>query len=315
MTDKALKHLCLLLVCIMAGISITSCSSDDNPSEEVIPQLKQKLIGGIWLAGKIDEGNLVTISFLEENKAVFNVIFGSTVYYKQEKCDYEVKGNTIFTGKYQIKVKSFSDTSMDVEITNFPEDGQTYSATYIRRNPTVADNLEYTEWMVKKCVPWIEANKDEVTLPANLTINNKRTINPKDLSNTFKQLMDESYYLHFQEKETMTEVVRFGGMYVRSFSYTLDGYKMSRSVMYSDFETKEDLTVFKTEEGNLFLIFNKEAVVAYLTDFFMDVADFEGYEITSNEWDAFAKELAESLDKAAVFLILEEDEDSKSDYT
>lgn len=63
MTDKALKYLCLLVVCIMAGVGSTSCSSDDNPSEEVIPQLKQKLIGGIWLAGKIDKGNLVTISF------------------------------------------------------------------------------------------------------------------------------------------------------------------------------------------------------------------------------------------------------------
>lgn len=314
MTDKALKHLCMLIVCIMAVISITSCSSDDNPSEEVIPQLKQKLIGGIWLAGKIDEGNLVTISFLEENKAVFNVIFGSKLYYKQEKCDYEVKGNTIFTGKYQIKVKSFSDKSMDVEITNFPEDGQAYSATYIRRNPSMADNLEYTEWMVKKCVPWIEANKDEVTLPANLTINNKRTINPKDLPNTFKQLMNNNYFIHFVDDEIMAQVLSLGNMIqMRRFSYTLDGYKMCRSVMNGDYETKVNQTVFKTEEGNLFFIFDKEGVVEYMIDFYMMQARYQKYEITSNEWDAFAKELAESLDKAAVFLILEEDEDSKSD--
>ena len=80
MTNKALKHLCLLIVCIMAGIGSTSCSSDDNPSEEVIPQLNQKLIGGMWIAGKVDKGDIVTISFKEENKAVFNVIMSNKEY-------------------------------------------------------------------------------------------------------------------------------------------------------------------------------------------------------------------------------------------
>ena len=83
MTNKALKLLGLLIVCIMACVGITSCSSDDNLSEDAIPQLEQKLIGGMWLEGSLDKGNLVTIHFLEGNKAVFNVIMDSKEHVKQ----------------------------------------------------------------------------------------------------------------------------------------------------------------------------------------------------------------------------------------
>ena len=88
MTDKALKHLCLLIVCIMAVISITSCSSDDNPSEEVIPQLKQKLIGGIWLAGKVDKGNILTIHLAGDQMTMVGHNF-SRVYTRQASTESE----------------------------------------------------------------------------------------------------------------------------------------------------------------------------------------------------------------------------------
>ena len=316
MTNKALKHLCLLIVCIMAGIGSTSCSSDDNPSGEVIPQLNQKLIGGMWIAGKVDKGNIVTISFKEENKAVFNVIMSNKEYVKQETYSYEVKGNTIFTGKYQIKVKSFSDKSMDVEVTNFPEDGLTYSATYIRRYPTVADNIENTSWTIKKSVPWIEANKDELTLPGNLMINGKRTISLKNLPSTFNQMMmDEYWHVLFYDDNTMAQVTCYDDkVQVWSLPYTLDGYKMSCSATIGDYEGKINYTVFKTEEGNLFFIYEKEAVMAYMIGFYTMQATVQGFEITRKEWDAFANELDASLDKADFILIFEPD-NSGSDYT
>ena len=50
MTNKTVKYLGLLIVCIMTGIVMTSCSSDDDPKDPVIPNLDQKLLTGIWIS-------------------------------------------------------------------------------------------------------------------------------------------------------------------------------------------------------------------------------------------------------------------------
>ena len=51
-----------MLLSIIVGSGMTSCSSDDDPSETVISQLEQKLIGGMWLDGSLEKGNLVTLT-------------------------------------------------------------------------------------------------------------------------------------------------------------------------------------------------------------------------------------------------------------
>ena len=140
MTTKIVRFFSLILVSIIVGSGMTSCSSDDDPSETVISQLEQKLIGGMWLDGSLEKGNLVTMNFLKENKAVLNVILDSTEYLKQKECSYEIKDSTVYIigENYQARmiVKSIDDKKMDVEVINFPAEGQTTSTTYIRRHPS-----------------------------------------------------------------------------------------------------------------------------------------------------------------------------------
>ena len=154
MTTKIVRFFSLMLVSIIVGSGMTSCSSDDDPSETVISQLEQKLIGGMWLDGSLEKGNLVTMNFLKGNKAVLNVILDSTEYLKQKECSYEIKDSTVYIiGKdYQARmiVKSIDDKKMDVEVINFPAEGQTTSTTYIRRYPSLAGNLGNTNWTLKK---------------------------------------------------------------------------------------------------------------------------------------------------------------------
>ena len=96
MTTKIVRFFSLMLVSIIVGSGMTSCSSDDDPSETVISQLEQKLIGGMWLDGSLEKGNLVTMNFLKGNKAVLNVILDSTEYLKQKICSYEIKDSTVY---------------------------------------------------------------------------------------------------------------------------------------------------------------------------------------------------------------------------
>lgn len=308
-----------LAVASLLTVSTLSACSDDDPETPVIPQLEQKLIGGMWIDGSLENGNIVTISFTEGNNAVFNVIIDNKQYFKQLACTYEVNGNTIlFKGlNYQPKVivKSFNDTRMDVEVVNFPAEGQTHTTSFIRKHPTSADNLENTQWTVKTSVPWIEANKDELTLPGNLVMNGKRTLSLKNLPNTFKQMMsDEYWHMVFYDDSTMAQVTCYDDkVQVWSYPYTFENYKMSCSAMMGSYEGSISYTVFKTEEGDLFFIYGKDAVMGYIIDYCTMQADLQGCNITRAEWEDFANDFDASLNKAQLFLIFEPD-NSGRDY-
>ncbi|MGM9719073.1 MAG: hypothetical protein ACI3YP_00010 [Prevotella sp.] len=309
MTNKALKLLGLLIVCIMACVGITSCSSDDNPSEDAIPQLEQKLIGGMWLEGSLDKGNLVTIHFLEGNKAVFNVIMDSKEHVKQGTYSYEVKGNTIiFKGQShnpKMTVKSFDDKRMDVEVMNFPEEGQTYSTTYIRRYPTLAENLGNTNWTLKKSFCWVEANKEQIVLPGSTGPDDQTVIYLQTFIDLFKDMMAENTWKYlFHDDNTYSLVTSFtGDLNLWNHPYKLDDYTMSCSIKNGDVEATLDNYIFKTEEGNLMMIFPKRAIIAYLIDFIT----LSYGSLTVDEWKAFADELSASLDNAKIILIFTPD--------
>ena len=85
-----------MLVSIIVGSGMTSCSSDDDPSETVISQLEQKLIGGMWLDGSLEKGNLVTRHCIKGNKAGLNVSLDGTEYLKQKICSYGIKDSTVY---------------------------------------------------------------------------------------------------------------------------------------------------------------------------------------------------------------------------
>ncbi len=212
MDIRLLKKFCLMMVCILTTVGTASCSSDDEPMPPTISDLDQKLLKGIWISGDLEKGNLFTMEFKEGNIVTINVIHNNTEYYRQLESSYKVNGNNIFimgsrTGAKTLIVKSMSDNEMVVEAINLTNSGETVTNTFVRRNPTTADKLENTTWTVKTSVPWIEANKDELTLPGNLLMNGKRTLSLKNLPNTFKQMMsDEYWHIVFYDDSTMAQV-------------------------------------------------------------------------------------------------------------
>ena len=314
MDIRLLKKFCLMMVCILTTVGTASCSSDDEPMPPTISDLDQKLLKGIWISGDLEKGNLFTMEFKEGNIVTINVIHNNTEYYRQLESSYKVNGNNIFimgsrTGAKTLIVKSMSDNEMVVEAINLTNSGETVTNTFVRRNPTTADKLENTTWTVKTSVPWIEANKDELTLPGNLLMNGKRTLSLKNLPNTFKQMMsDEYWHIVFYDDSTMAQVTCYDDkVQVWSYPYTLENYKMSCSAMMGSYEGSISYTVFKTEEGDLFFIYGKDAVMGYIIDYCTMLADLQGCDITRAEWEAFANDFDESLNKAQLYLIFEPD--------
>lgn len=323
MTNKTVKYLGLLIVCIMTGIVMTSCSSDDDPKDPVIPNLDQKLLTGIWISGDIEKGNLCTMEYKDNNKATANVIVNSKEYYRQFECSYKVEGNDIVytSPKYTVRVKvtSISDNEMKIEVANYPEEGKSTYLTFVRRNPTTAEDIENTSWTVKTKVPWVKANKEELTLPGNLTINGKRTISLNNYSEIFNKIIDDDFRMIFNEtvndNKTLSQVTAYDGrVSIWTYPYSLEGYNLNCHEMIGGYETDVDYTLFKTEEGDLFCIFEKNAVIAYTLDYFTLEAEWQGCDITDDEWLAFANELEASFDRATLLMILQPDTSGRNYY-
>lgn len=309
MTTKIVRFFFLMLVSIIVGSGMTSCSSDDDPSETVISQLEQKLIGGMWLDGSLEKGNLVTMNFLKGNKAVLNVILDSTEYLKQKICSYEIKDSTVYIiGKdYQARmiVKSIDDKKMDVEVINFPAEGQTTSTTYIRRHPSLAGNLGNTNWTLKKSFCWVKANKEKLVLPGSTGPDDQTVIYLQTFIDYFATMMSEDTWQYiFHDDNTYSLVTNFtGDMNVWNHPYQLKDYTMSCSVKDGDIEATLDNYIFKTEEGNLMLIFPKKAIIAYLIDFLTLSSD----SYSPEEWKKFSEEVSASLDHATIILLFSPD--------
>ena len=321
---RLLKKFCLMMVCILVTAETASCSSDDESKSPTISDLDQKLLTGIWISGEQEKGNLFTMEFKEGNIVMINVIHNNTEYYRQLESSYKVNGNNILimgsrTDTKTLIVKSMSDNEMVVEAINLTDSGETVTNTFVRRNPTAADKLENTTWTVKTKVPWIKTNKDELTLPGNLTINGKRTINPNNYSEIIDKIIDDDFRLIFNEKingnETLALVTAYDGrMSIWTYPYSLDGYTLDCYKMNGGYETKVDYTLFKTEEGDLFCIFEKNAVIAYTLDNFTLEAEWQGREITDDEWLVFANELEACLDRATLLMILQPDSSGRNYY-
>lgn len=324
MDIRLLKKFCLMIVCILTTAGTASCSSDDEPKPPTISDLDQKLLTGIWISGDLEKGNLFTMEFKEGNIVMINVIYNNTEYYRQLESSYKVNGNNILmmgsrTDAKTLIVKSMSDNEMVIEAINLTNSGETVTNTFVRRNPTAADKLENTTWTVKTKVPWIKTSKDELTLPGNLTINGKRTINPNNYQEIFNKIIDDDFRMIFNEKindnQTLAQVTAYDGQVsIWTYPYSLDGYKLDCYEMIGGYQTNVDYTLFKTEEGDLFCIFEKNAVVAYTLDYFTLEAEWQGCEITDDEWLVFTNELEACLDRATLLMILQPDSSGRNYY-
>ena len=324
MKIRLVKKCCLMMVCILATAGITSCSSDDEPKNPTIQNLDQKLLTGIWISGAMEKGNLFTLEFKEGNIVTINVIHDNKEYYRQLESSYKVSGNDILirgskTDAKTITVKSIAENEMVVEAINLTTSGETVTNTFVRRNPTTADKLENTTWTVKTKIPWVNANKDELTLPGNLTINGKRTINPNNYQEIYNKIIDDDFRMIFNEKingnQTLAQVTAYDGQVsIWTYPYSLDGYKLDCYEMIGGYQTNVDYTLFKTEEGDLFCIFEKNAVVAYTLDYFTLEAEMQGCEITDDEWSVFANELEACLERATLLMILQPDPSGRNYY-
>ena len=165
----------------------------------------------------------------------------------------------------------------------------------------------------------MEANKEELKLPGNLTINGKRTISLNNYLEIFNKIIDDDFRMIFNERvndnKTLSQVTAYDGrVSIWTYPYSLEGYKLNCYEMIGVNETNVDYTIFKTEEGNLFCIFDKNAVVAYTLDYFTLEAEWQGCDITDDEWLAFANELEASLDRATLLMILQPDTSGRNYY-
>lgn len=308
-----LKSLCLMLTCIMATIAITSCSSDDDPEKpdtSAISELDQKLLKGIWLSGDFEKGDLFTLEFKDEKNVLVNVVHNSILYYQQLQLKYKVSGNDIqlMSSRAEpkiITVKSMKDNEMVVEALNLTKPGEVVTNTFVRRNPTSVDDVDNTSWSVKKRVTWVKADKDELTLPGNLTFDGKRTVSLGSDSELFKMVVDDDFRLKFNDDQTLELMTTYNGSQIsHTYPYMLDSYMLRVSLSVGPYEADALHTLFKTDSGNLFFIVKKKAFVAYTLDYLTLEAKAQGCDIPDDEWLSFASELEDSLDIAMFLLIL-----------
>lgn len=314
MDKKTLKKIFLMSIFLMASIGFVSCSSsDDNDEPEpvpVIPELDQKLLNGIWISGDMEKGNLYTMQFTEDK--VRTIVIANRKEYRQVEYDYEVEGNNIVyigsKSSVTIIVKSFAENEMEVELSNYPEVGMTTTNTYVRRYPTTAQGIENTNWKVKMNVPWVNAITDELTLPGNLTIDGKNTISLVNYSEVFRKIIGDDFRMMFNDDQTLAQLITYdGSSNLNSYPYELDGHNMSFLISNGLFGAMVNHTFFKTEEGSLCYILEKDAVIAYTLNYLVNEAVAQGCKISSDEWLAFASKLNSNLELSTLLLILEPD--------
>lgn len=316
MKQRTLKKIGLMMLLAIAAPAVTSCSSDDEPETHVIPELEQKLLTGIWISADKEKGDLFTLQFKDDNIVTTNVIHNGTEYFRQLEVTYKVDGNQIILRSPRsdvkvITVQSMDDNQMVVESINLVASGETITNTFVRRKPTKADNIVNTAWKLKTCVPWVEAADEEMTLPGTLTIDGKGELDLVSLPDMLQKIIGASSRLKFNDDSTMAQATANGGSESwRTCPYTLNDYNLVCAETFGTHEAEVSYTLFKSDEGNLIFIYEKNAVLALALNFLMQEAEAQGCDIKGEEWQTLASSLDAKIQRATLLLIFKPEQAS-----